>query len=54
MSHPTHRDHINAVKAKRMWNELKEDDAQRVEELLAAAQQQDHEKQVYREQGERE
>lgn len=44
-----HRDHINAVKAKRMQEELDEDEAQRIAELLAADQQRHHEQPVYRE-----
>lgn len=49
MSHPSHRDHLNAVKAKRIWTDLKDDEASRIEALLSAAQQQDREKPVYRE-----
>lgn len=49
MSHPSHRDHINAVKAKRLREDLDDDEASRIEELLAADQQREHETPVYRE-----
>lgn len=54
MSHPNHRDHINAVKAKRLREDLDDEESSHIEELLAAAQKQEHDKPVYREQGERE
>lgn len=44
-----HRDHINAVKAKRLREDLNDDNADRLEALIAAAQRQDHERPVYRE-----
>jgi hypothetical protein len=42
-----HRDHINAVKAKRLCEELDDEEASRIEELLAADQQREHEKPIY-------
>lgn len=44
-----HRDHINAFNAKRVLPDLDEDREARIAELLAAAQQKDREKPVYRE-----
>jgi len=44
-----HRDHINAVKAKRIREVLDDDNADRLEALIAAAQSQDHDRPVYRE-----
>lgn len=49
MSHPTHRDHINAVRAKRLREDLDDEEASRIEALLAAGQKQEHELPVYRE-----
>lgn len=46
-----HRDHVNAVKAKRMQEDLDDDEAQRIADLLAADQQRQHEQPVYREPG---
>lgn len=46
-----HRDHVNAVLAKRMQEDLDDDNARRIEELLAADQQKQHEQPVYREPG---
>lgn len=44
-----HRDHINAVKAKRLREDLNDDNADRLEALIAAARRQDHDRPVYRE-----
>lgn len=44
-----HRDHINAVKAKRIREVLDDDEASRIADLLEAAQKKDHERPVYRE-----
>lgn len=45
-----HRDHINAVKAKRMAEAVLDDDeASRIADLLEAAEKHDHERPVYRE-----
>lgn len=51
-----HRDHVNAVRAKRIWSELEEEEDGHIEELLASDQQREHEMPVYREpvRGERE
>lgn len=49
MSHLSHKDHINAVKAKRLREDLNDDNADRLEALIAAAQRQDYERPVYRE-----
>lgn len=45
-----HRDHINAIQAKRMREDLDDDEASHIEELLAADQQRQNEAPVYREQ----
>lgn len=44
-----HRDHINAVRAKRLREDLDDEEASRIEALLSAAQQEEHERPVYRE-----
>lgn len=49
MSHLSHKDHINAVKAKRIREVLDDEKADRLEALIAAAQQKDYERPVYRE-----
>lgn len=42
-----HRDHQNAIKAKRMSEDLADEEASHIEELLAADQQREHERQGY-------
>lgn len=49
MSHPNHRDHINAVRAKRLREDLDDDEASRIEALLAADQRRDHDRPPYQE-----
>ena len=49
MSHPSHRDHINAVRSKRLSEELEDEEASRIEELLAADQQKQKEQPLYTE-----
>lgn len=49
MTNPSHRDHINAVKAKRIREDLNDDEADHLEALIAAAQKKDHDRPVYRE-----
>lgn len=49
MSHPSHRDHLNAIRAKRIWTDLKDEEASRIEALLSAAQQKERDLPVYRE-----
>lgn len=44
-----HRDHINAVRAKRLREDLDDEEASRIEALLSAAQQEKHDEPVYRE-----
>lgn len=44
-----HRDHINAVRAKRLREDLDDEEASRIEALLSAAQQKDRDIPVYRE-----
>lgn len=44
-----HRDHINAVRAKRLREDLDDEEASRIEALLSAAQQEDRDAPVYRE-----
>lgn len=40
-----HRDHINAVRAKRIWTDLKDEEAERIQALLEAAQKAEFDKQ---------
>ena len=44
-----HRDHINAIQAKRLREDLDDEEASRIADLLAAAQRKEHERPVYRE-----
>ena len=44
-----HRDHINAIVAKRLREDLDDDKASRIADLLAADQQKNHDCPVYRE-----
>lgn len=44
-----HRDHLNAVRAKRLREDLDDEEASRIEALLSAAQQKDRGEPVYRE-----
>jgi len=48
MSHPSHRDHINAFNAKRAPQDLADEEASHIQELLEAAQKQEQEKPVYK------
>ena len=49
MSHPSHRDHINAIQFKRLNEDLDDEEASRIADLLAADQQRNHDCPVYRE-----
>lgn len=52
MSHPSHRDHLNAIQAKRWQEAVDDDEAARLEALLAADQQRQQEQPAYREEKE--
>lgn len=49
MSHPTHRDRIQLAQFKRAHEVLDDEDASRIEELLAAEQKRELERTPYRE-----
>lgn len=49
MTHPNHRDHKDAIRAKRMREDLDDEDAATIEYLLAADQHQEHDRPPYQE-----
>lgn len=49
MTHPNHRDHKDAIRAKRMHEDLDDEEAATIEYLLAADQRQEHDRPPYRE-----